>query len=87
MLTRFYSKTGCDEVHESKHLLSKVNLDNGFPEESNAVLDNTSFTSFNSDSELTNGSISQEDSEQSGHIILVPATKTNQNSTGNCWPR
>lgn len=82
------SATGCDEISGSGHLLSKVNLDHVFPEESSALLDSTAFTIFNNDSEeLTNANISQEDNEQSGHIILVPASKTSVNAAGNCWPR
>lgn len=74
-------------MRESNHLLGKENLDQVFPEESSALLDGTAFTMFNNDSELINASIPQEDNEQPGHIILVPATKPNHNAAGICWPR
>lgn len=83
---RLSSETGCDEITGSSHLLNKVNLDPVFPE-SNA-LNGTAFTIFNNDiEEISNGSMTQEDMEQPGHIILVPATKASQKAARKCWPR
>lgn len=77
----------CDDVRDSNHLLGKENLDQVFPEESSALLDGTAFTMFNNDSEFINASIPQDDNEQPGHIIVVPATKPSHNAAGSCWPR
>lgn len=88
MVIRLSFQTGCDEVKGSNHVLSKANLDPMLPEETNALFDSTAFAIFNNDTEeLTNTSFAIEDNELSGHIIEVPATKTNQSASGICWPR
>lgn len=71
---------GCDEVSGSSHLENKENADPLFPEFSSLMRSNDL-------KEISNISITQEDTEEPGHIILVPATKTNQRAAGKCWPR